>query len=1017
MNENISKENNYRSPPAYRKTPNKMIYMNYITNRNYKQVNNIGVYNNINEAPIGSNIRRTMRYNDNINSKLNQINEEQNINYMNNNNNQNAYIDQLKKENLGLLAFLNNIKKEIIMKDNEIDGYKEKVKALLNQVKDKNNDLNKKRNVIIKLNEEKEMINNNQKQNNNTEYNLMKINLQYCIREKEKYQKENKYLKDIIQKFKKLNKNKKNEEKSKNILKENEKSSEFDNDNKQYVNKLIMNSFGLTIQGTCNEIKQENNEQILIQKEKEIQKLTKIINELKMKIEVDMNKYRKEIEDINNKKTFMDTIVLNKEQYINDLTKNIKELKEENNILRNEMEQKKEEINELKMKINLFSNNEINNLDININNYDEKKIIEANMRNLRIEIDLKCRENEELKNTINEIKAENINDKRRIEEMKEDIEGLNERIEKEINEKKEIIEKKDAKMNELESKYKELCNKNEELVKDNNKLYSDNIKLKNNVNKLNEDLEKEQNLKEELETEKNKIKENNDQLINDKNELLQKMISIHDNYNNTQKEIENIKNINNDLMEQIKNYTEPSGVKYKHSISNTLSKNNKTNNNEINENTEDTKIKNNTKDNNKIYINSNNGDDFDKKENEKLQQKIITLNEYIQDLNNQLNSLNIKYKEQKVENNNLKEVSQALLEKQKFDLEQKDKKEHISPETHFIITKKTYKKLIWYLISTINPKSKNENDINDYNNYKWVSELVIPKNQLNKYNKLEEEEIKINDLYSYINKLKSELNEKNNIINGKESKNKKINIELQNKTAGTNIKGGTFFLNKVLSGEKNINISKSNSNHNYSNKYNTNSCLGGEPMGDVEKYKNLLDKLNDYSERETKFQNEIIKLKTQLKDKEMLQSGVNDIKNISHFYESNFIEDDKEEDKNVIDFLTDVKKPKKKEEKKDEENFLNILNDVPGNESDLDEISGLKKLIAFLKNDIKEKDKILKELIAHMKELFKELKWCSKNTKRVSDILKLLGYTPDIIKIIIDNNKGYNFDFDIQLKK
>ena len=999
MNENIPRENIYRSPPAHRRGQNNMIYMNYITNRNYKQVNNIGLYNNINEAVNNANIRRTMRYNDDIKNKLNKINEEQNQNNANNivNNNTNYYIDKLNKENIKLRAFLNKIRKEILLKDNEIDGYKEKVKALLNQVKDKNDDLNKKRNVIIKLNEEKEMINNNQKESNNTAFNLMKINLQSCIREKEKYQKENKCLKELIQKFKNLNKNKKNAPKSKYDFQENEKSTEFDNNNIKNVNNaenLIINSFGLTIEG--------NGDDILLKKDNDIQKLTNIIEELKMKIEVDMNQYRKEIEDINNKKAYMDTIVLKKEQYINELTKNYKKLDEENNILRNELDQKKEEINELKMKINLLTNNGENSLDMNINNYDGKKILEANMR-----------ENEELKNKIENINKEKINDENKIEELKEDIEGLNEKFEKEINEKNEIIEKLNAKINELENKYKETRNKNEELIKDNNKLYSDNVKLKKNVNKLNEDLENQQNLKEELETENNKIKDKNDQLINDKNELLQKMISIQDKYNNSQKEIENIKNNNNNLMGQIQNFTEPSGVKFKQSASNTLSKNSKTNNNEINDNEEDSKNIN----NNKLFGNNNKDDDFDKKENEKLQQKIIALNECIQDLNNQLNSLTDKYKEQKKENNNLKQASQALLEKQKYELEQKDKKEFISPETHFIITKKTYKKLIWYLISTIDPKNQNENDINDYNNYKWVTELILPKTQLSKYNRMEEEEITINDLYSYKKKLKSELNDKNIIINNKEYENKRINNDLQNKTASTSIKGGTFFLNKVLNNDKSNNINKSNSNHNFTNKYNANSCLGGEPMGDVEKYKNLLDKLNDYSERETKFQNEIIKLKSQLKNKEMLQSGMNDIKNISHFYESNFIEDDKDEDKNVIDFLSEVRKPKKKEEKKDEENFLGILNDVPGNESDLDEVKGLKKLITYLKNDIKEKEKLINELMSNIKEIFKELKWSTKNSQRVSNIMKILGYTPEIIKIIIDNKKGYNFDFDIILKK
>ena len=38
----------------------------------------------------------------------------------------------------------------------------------------------------------------------------------------------------------------------------------------------------------------------------------------------------------------------------------------------------------------------------------------------------------------------------------------------------------------------------------------------------------------------------------------------------------------------------------------------------------------------------------------------------------------------------------------------------------------------------------------------------------------------------------------------------------------------------------------------------------------MSKYKNLLDKLNDFGERENKFKEEISKLRTQLKDKEIV---------------------------------------------------------------------------------------------------------------------------------------------------
>jgi chromosome segregation ATPase len=541
----------------------------------------------------------------------------------------------------------------------------------------------------------------------------------------------------------------------------------------------------------------------------------------------------------------------------------------------------------------------------------------------------------------------------------------------------------------LENKSKEILIKNKELEKDYNKVYSDNVKLKSNLNKLNEEMENDKVIKEELEKENNILKERNDNLLNDKKELSQKLISIQDDFSNAQKELEKIKNINNDLMEQIKNYQNNGHV-----------------------------------DNNKIIDDvgdANNRSDYEqaKKENDTLQKRVIQLNELIQDLNNQINSLNIKYQEQKKENKNLKEVSQALIEKQKNVLEQKDKIDHITPETHYIITKKSYNKLVWYLVSTVNPDNKNDIQINDYDNYKWVTELVIPQSILNRFNKFEDNDTKINDLNAYIQKMQNKLEQKEEEISKKDYANKKLNSQLQNKTA--NIKQKPFLLNKEFNEQNSHRMNKSNSNQIFTNiKNNANSdaiSLGQ----DVEKYKNLLEQLNDCGEREIKYQNIITKLKAQLKSQDELQSGMNNINDISHHFDSNFIEDEKD-DKNVIELLSDIKqkrtKPEKKENtKKEEENFLGILNDVPGNESDLDEVKLLKKQLEFLKDYIKEKDEVINGLIEQIKDLIKDLKWNKKNNQRVTTILTLLGYTPEEIKILIENKKGDNFNFKLIQKK
>ena len=334
MNEIISRENNYRSPPINinrKYQNNNILYMNNISSRNNFPINNINIYENMNESNINkfnyySNMIQTMRYNNNINNKLKQINEEKM------NNNISNYIDLLQKQNISLQQNIKKFKREIILRDNEIDGYKEKVKALLNQVKDKNNDLDKKRNVILKLNEEKEINNINQAPPNNinniniSDYNLMKIQLQLLNREKAKLLKDNKYLKEIIQKLKLNKKNNFSIEKHKNSkfldlgqnLNENEKSSDFGNNNKIYENynsdDLIIYKFEFSIKENKNE---ENVDKLLLQKDLQIKKLNKIIEELKNNSEMQLNKYSIEINEINNKNKYYDSTLKNKENKIN----------------------------------------------------------------------------------------------------------------------------------------------------------------------------------------------------------------------------------------------------------------------------------------------------------------------------------------------------------------------------------------------------------------------------------------------------------------------------------------------------------------------------------------------------------------------------------------------------------------------------------------------------------------------------------------------------------------------------
>ena len=934
MDQNIYIKNRFKSPPLHQRSD----YINSQRLNHYaKPNNNSDFYEDFIETNINNNynnLRYLQRYNnEDINDNLYSLEKGQDystdVNNFFSNLNNNSQI--LKQENISLLKRIRTYKKELNSRDKEIVNYKQKVRALLTQIKDKNYDLDKKRNTIIKLSEEKEMLNNNIMPNHNINYeneiNILNAKLQYYINEKEKNEKLIKNLKKYNQI---LNHNNIKQARYNNMIntkkQESEKSSEYneENNNNNINNKNInikknsknenlkIDSFDVEIKSSSNKILNKESSNNSMNDIIEIQNSNfELINQKDMEI----NKLKNELEEKN-------ILLKKREKIINEYALNIKKLNDENINLKENLKARIVELNEYKLK------------------YDDDKKLDDSDR--KIKFDLILRENKDLKEKFNIAEEEKINNERKIEELNEDIENLkesNENYKKQINEKNELIDKRNNELNEIKT------------INNNLKQTNDNI-----VEKINN------------------IKNQNEQLNKENNELTQKMHIMEDNYNLSKKEINDIKAINTELKNQLKK-----------SVSSEPKEENIINLNNID----------NKKDQNET--------DKIKKENDILQNRVIQLNTLIEELNTQSNQLNMKYSNLKKENKNLKDVSQALIEKQKKEIEEKDKLDKISPNTHYIITKKTYNNLIWYLVSIIDPNDKSLLKKSGYESYKWVSELSIPKSQLIKYNKFEDDETKINELHSYIQKFdkygkKEEEKYKNNININLENPNHKLSEKFQNKSS--NIKIGNIFLSKLL----NNNNDKSNLNNNINSNHNTlknnaNSYMNNQ-IGDI---KNLLDELNDYK-------SEVSRLKNQLKDQDKLLSGVNNIKNIS--LDINSIVDESE-DKKVVDII------KKNEEKaqKDKGNFLGILNDVPGEESDLDEVKGLKKMNDYLKNDIREKEKIMKDLIEQIQEMIKQLKWTFTTNKIVTKILQILGYTPEVIKIITDNKKGFNFDFKLELKK
>ena len=166
-----------------------------------------------------------------------------------------------------------------------------------------------------------------------------------------------------------------------------------------------------------------------------------------------------------------------------------------------------------------------------------------------------------------------------------------------------------------------------------------------------------------------------------------------------------------------------------------------------------------------------------KRENNTLQKKLNKLSEENININENYNQINSKYYElKKIINEKDKEIKEskeiytALIEKQKNQIEEESK---ISPTNHKIITSKKYKKLVWYLIYKKKENNKEIKDENNYNNYKWITGLILNKDKLDKFNKFESEEQKIKEMEEYIFTLQKKLERNEESLSIMDYKNKK----------------------------------------------------------------------------------------------------------------------------------------------------------------------------------------------------------------------------------------------------
>ena len=386
------------------------------------------------------------------------------------------------------------------------------------------------------------------------------------------------------------------------------------------------------------------------------------------------------------------------------------------------------------------------------------------------------------------------------------------------------------------------------------------------------------------------------------------------------------------------------------------------------------------------------------KENQKKEYEILL--KRIEELSNQNNKLT-----KHINALNLKNISQNP---------------NISPDNYTIIANKYHNKLLWYLLFKKSSPPEVILDEKDYNNYIWVKESEIKKEDLYKYNEFEDEKNKINELKEFNMALQKKLEIKEEKINKLDYQNQKLSNQLHNKTA--NIKGINL-LNK-----------QSKDNSNFANSFNT------EAAENERKYKNILEKLNDSNKRNIHLHNQVLILKEKLDEKDKLEKKFpHDLKDIDpNLHDSGFLDDDSFEDKerDINDLLNKEPEPKSNIIENKENNILTSNNsnneedlnkaiksfnskDDPFKESerkvdeflakgageadDFDEVKMINKQMNFLKEEIKDYRERMKKLVSEIKELFSKIKCNDKNRKNIVQICQILAFSPSIIDQIVNN--------------
>ena len=204
-----------------------------------------------------------------------------------------------------------------------------------------------------------------------------------------------------------------------------------------------------------------------------------------------------------------------------------------------------------------------------------------------------------------------------------------------------------------------------------------------------------------------------------------------------------------------------------------------------------------------------------------------------------------------------------------------------------------------------------------------------------------------------------------------------------------------------------------------------------EGISDMDKFKNILEQLNDSNKRETKLKNEIIELKNQLEKKEEFESGIpKDLKIIENkSFDSGFLDEELKDNphEGMMNFLkaSTIKKNKQNEllmsiksekdvkisindtfKKEAEKKADEYLREGLGDESDYNEIKQMQKQMNFIKGQLKESLQKYDLLKGQVEELFKNIKCDIKIKPQIAQICQIFGYSPQTTSRIINNKKG-----------